>query len=185
MVFNEHDLHHRICDGASHMPRQFHVAPSLFGFLDRPSCIRSQRLSRKFTACKYRFSQFSEAESNMLTRTVRHTNTSLPTEFRSLYRLFLRVNSAVVLHHSPSKTQLHRLWRPVFDEAAFKIHRLQHHDVCSSERTNIVQWLYTWHRRGEFPSSLIMLSSEWCTEIFSGSYTFATRDRGGIKRTRP
>jgi len=73
---------------------------------------------------------------------------TLPVGFRSLYRLLLRANSAAVLHHSPSKTQVHRLWRPVFDEAALKIHRLQHRDVLPAEREHIVQWLYTWHKRG-------------------------------------
>lgn len=87
--------------------------------------------------------------------TLRHTNASLPTEFRSLYRLFLRANSAVVLHHSPSKTQVRRLWRPVFDEAAFKIHRLHHPDICSSERMNIVRWLYIWHKRVDHTLSLL------------------------------
>ncbi|KAG2127229.1 hypothetical protein DEU56DRAFT_531178 [Suillus clintonianus] len=87
--------------------------------------------------------------------TVIHTNASLSAEFRSLYRLFLRANSAVVLHHSPSKIQVRRLWRPVFDEAALKIHRLQHQDVHPPERTHIVQWLYTWHKRVDHTLSLL------------------------------
>lgn len=72
----------------------------------------------------------------------------LPAEFRSLYRLFLRANSASVLHHSPSKVQLNRLWRPVFDEAALKIHMLQRRDVDPTERGRMVEWFHTWHKRG-------------------------------------
>ncbi|OAX37401.1 hypothetical protein K503DRAFT_693426 [Rhizopogon vinicolor AM-OR11-026] len=81
--------------------------------------------------------------------------TVLPADFRSLYRLLLRANSAAVLHHSPSKIQVNRLWRPVFDEAALKIHRLQHPDVHSDEQEHMVQWLYTWHKRVDHTLSII------------------------------
>ncbi|KAG2073346.1 hypothetical protein BDR04DRAFT_1095274 [Suillus decipiens] len=91
----------------------------------------------------------------MPTKIVKHTNATLLADFRSLYRLFLRTNSAVVLHHSPSKTQILRLWRPVFDEAALQIHRLQHHDVRSSEHKQIVRWLHIWHRRVDHTLSLL------------------------------
>lgn len=91
----------------------------------------------------------------MPTRTVRRINTGLPSDFRSLYRLFLRTNSAVVLHHSSSKTQVRRLWRPVFNWAASNIYKLQTNDIHSSERENIVQWLYTWHKRMDHTLSLL------------------------------
>ncbi|KIK34836.1 hypothetical protein CY34DRAFT_613086 [Suillus luteus UH-Slu-Lm8-n1] len=84
---------------------------------------------------------------------MRHTG--LPSEFRSLYRLFLRTNSAVVLHHSPSKTQVRRLWRPVFNSAASIIQRLERKGIRSSEREYLVQWLYTWHKRVDHTLSLL------------------------------
>ncbi|KAG0700199.1 hypothetical protein DFH29DRAFT_933124 [Suillus ampliporus] len=106
---------------------------------------------------------YYEVQGNLLSSSINnilfdrdHPNiASLPVEFRSLYRLFLRANSAVVLYHSPSKTQVHRLWRPVFDEAALKIHKLQHHDVRPSERDHIVRWLYSWHKRVDHTLSLL------------------------------
>ncbi|KAF8957341.1 hypothetical protein BDZ97DRAFT_112138 [Flammula alnicola] len=71
----------------------------------------------------------------------------LPASFRSLYRLFLRTSSAVVLHHPRASRNLRRRWRPVFDEAA-KVTREVQHDSYSSERSkDRVEWLKTWHSR--------------------------------------
>lgn len=109
----------------------------------------------------------------------------LPTEFRSLYRLFLRANSAAVLHHSSSKIQVNRLWRPVFDEAALKIHSLQHPNVHLTEQERTVQWLHTWHKRSEYTNSFVsfIILSYAFLEITSGSHTFDIHERGSVART--
>ena len=64
----------------------------------------------------------------------------LPMKFRSVYRLFLRALSASVLHHPAATTNLRRLYRPVFVEAAA---------VCRSLDTPAAQrWMSEWHQRG-------------------------------------
>ena len=65
----------------------------------------------------------------------------LPTNFRSVYRLFLRALSASVLHHPVATTNLRRLYKPVFVQAAAINRSL---DPPAAQR-----WMSEWHQRGK------------------------------------
>jgi hypothetical protein len=71
----------------------------------------------------------------------------LPTTFTSLYRLFLRICSASVLHHRPATRNLRQLWRPTFDAAAKVTRELHSQDV--NTRNHGEGWLRLWEQRSE------------------------------------
>jgi hypothetical protein len=71
----------------------------------------------------------------------------LPSTFTGLYRLFLRMSSASVLHQRQAKKNLRKLWRPVFDDAAVVINKLQNDSVNTTERDALGNWLKVWEAR--------------------------------------
>ncbi|KAH8110458.1 hypothetical protein DFH11DRAFT_1514227 [Phellopilus nigrolimitatus] len=66
---------------------------------------------------------------------------TLPPEFTSLYRLFLRGTSASVLHHGPATRGLRRLYRPSFEAAAQSMKRIQAREIDPIEKEKIRIWL--------------------------------------------
>ncbi|KAJ6631393.1 hypothetical protein B0H10DRAFT_1772943 [Mycena sp. CBHHK59/15] len=71
----------------------------------------------------------------------------LPPTFTSLYRLFLRTSSASVLHHRTTTSNLRKLWRPSFEDAARVTVRLQSYSLSAVKRNELEIWLQTWHYR--------------------------------------
>ena len=77
----------------------------------------------------------------------------LPTNFKSLYRLFLRTTSAAVLHHPGATKNLRLRWRPLFTEAAkvTKVVEGSASDTSPDIRDAQIAWLKEWHTRGGYP----------------------------------
>jgi hypothetical protein len=73
----------------------------------------------------------------------------LPATFTSLYRLFLRICSASVLHHRPATRNLRQLWRPTFDAAAKVTRELQAGSQDANTRRHGEDWLKLWEQRSE------------------------------------
>lgn len=77
---------------------------------------------------------------------------SLPREFKSLYRLFLRTVSAAVLHHPQATRNLRRLWRPIFDAGAYVTKKYEKPVGKRSivpQHPFLGQWLKQWEQRGQ------------------------------------
>jgi len=73
----------------------------------------------------------------------------LPPSFTSLYRLFLRVSSASVLHHRAATRYVRTLWKPTFREAAVVIHKLQSPTLGISEKEKLERWRSLWELSSE------------------------------------
>ncbi len=73
----------------------------------------------------------------------------LPPSFTSLYRLFLRVSSASVLHHRAATRYVRTLWKPTFREAAVVIHELQSPTLGISEKEKLERWRSLWELSSE------------------------------------
>ncbi|KAJ7286924.1 hypothetical protein C8J57DRAFT_1215219 [Mycena rebaudengoi] len=71
----------------------------------------------------------------------------LPPTFTSIYRLFLRTSSASVLHHGSSTSNLRKLWRPAFEDAARVIGELQNSSLTTARRGELEFWLQAWNLR--------------------------------------
>jgi len=72
---------------------------------------------------------------------------SLSSELSSVYRLFLRATAVSVLHHPSATSNLRKLYRPIFTEAA----RVQFQiGTTHSPRTRKIlgKWLVDWNQRG-------------------------------------
>ncbi|KAJ7350790.1 hypothetical protein DFH08DRAFT_695495 [Mycena albidolilacea] len=82
----------------------------------------------------------------------------LPSDFTSLYRLFLRTSSASVLHQSKSTKTLRKLWRPTFEDAARATNRLQSNSLSAVRRNEVEIWLRTWHLRIDNTLALLYTS---------------------------
>lgn len=86
---------------------------------------------------------------------------TLPSNFTSLYRLFLRTTSAAVLHHPKSTRNLRRIWRPTFNAAASVIYQIRHERRDSLERQKLEHWFGIWNTRStkstHFPFSRLTL----------------------------
>jgi len=73
----------------------------------------------------------------------------LPATFTSLYRLFLRICSASVLHHKPATRNLRQLWRPTFTTAAKVTRELQAGPQDANTRKLKEDWLTAWEQRSK------------------------------------
>ena len=88
----------------------------------------------------------------------------LPASFTSLYRLFLRLSSASVLHYRPAKLNLIARYRPAFEEAA-KLTALV--ETAGSEKLDpiAVKALRTWHERSMLYFSPCISRSDSSTPV--------------------
>ncbi|KAF8161739.1 hypothetical protein K438DRAFT_1619017 [Mycena galopus ATCC 62051] len=93
----------------------------------------------------------------------------LPSDFTSLYRLFLRTSSASVLHQSKGAKALRRLWRPAFENAALVTNQLQNTSLSTARRNELELWLRTWHLR--IDNTLAMLYTSCKTRGLSHRLT--------------
>jgi hypothetical protein len=80
----------------------------------------------------------------------------LPSTFTSLYRTFLRTQSASVLHHKVAKRNLRKLWRPVFDDAIVVVKKLQNGASDNADGERLEKWLRTWECRSEFYFAVVV-----------------------------
>ncbi|KAA1470506.1 hypothetical protein DENSPDRAFT_879758 [Dentipellis sp. KUC8613] len=69
---------------------------------------------------------------------------TVPSSFRSAYRLFLRAVSASVLHNKHAKRDLIRIWRPSFHDAAKVICKRDDRSLSAAERQRCEQWVDHW-----------------------------------------
>lgn len=88
----------------------------------------------------------------------------LPSTFKSLYRLFLRVASASVLHHPRASRNLRRRWRPTFNDAARITRGIQQETESESDRQVRIEWLDEWNKR----STLLKLPTARTTTLTGG-----------------
>lgn len=73
---------------------------------------------------------------------------SVPAEFKSVYRLFLRSICRSAAGDRRAFWSLRRLWRPVFRAAARNIVKLD--DARrQAEHENLRLWIETWDQRGK------------------------------------
>jgi hypothetical protein len=93
----------------------------------------------------------------------------LPSTFTSLYRTFLRTQSASVLHHKVAKRNLRKLWRPVFDDAVVVVKKLQNGASDNADRERLEKWLQTWECRSEF--GFVVVVNIGPSNFRSGPYT--------------
>jgi hypothetical protein len=78
------------------------------------------------------------------------SNLKLPASFTSLYRLFIRATPPAVLHHAAATRRLRRLYRPIFQEAALAIRKLEdQQNLSNGERRHLNDWLDEFDKRGE------------------------------------
>ncbi|KAL1741750.1 hypothetical protein HDZ31DRAFT_44764 [Schizophyllum fasciatum] len=87
---------------------------------------------------------------------------SLPTTFKSLYRLTLRTASAAVLHHPHATRYLRQLYRPAFEDAIGAVTRLQAASSSPHTRRDITllrNWYVEWGHRVDNALSLMYHAS--------------------------
>ncbi|PFH45601.1 hypothetical protein AMATHDRAFT_158607 [Amanita thiersii Skay4041] len=82
------------------------------------------------------------------------------TNFRSLYRLFLRSVSASVLHHPQATRNLRRLWRPIFESGSRVMRELDNFPAGSKEYEQRQQWLKLWNQRLDNTLAFLYNSSQ-------------------------
>lgn len=72
----------------------------------------------------------------------------LPSEFKSVYRLFLRTLSRATTPDRTAFFLLRRLWRPVFRTAGRNIMKMDN-SGRQDQHENLRRWLETWDERGK------------------------------------
>jgi hypothetical protein len=72
---------------------------------------------------------------------------SLSSNLASVYRLFLRATTASVLHHSTATSNLRKLYRPIFTEAA-RVESQSRTTKDPETREALQKWLIDWNERG-------------------------------------
>ncbi|KAJ7133742.1 hypothetical protein C8R43DRAFT_644917 [Mycena crocata] len=112
----------------------------------------------------------------------------LPSEFTSLYRLFLRTAAASVLHQPQATKSLRKLWRPVFEDAARVTTRLQADALSAAYRNDLEIWLQTWHLRVD--NTLVLLYNSCTTRGLSHQLTrnlsfLLQREQDRINKRKP
>ncbi|KAI0688458.1 hypothetical protein BC835DRAFT_1284607 [Cytidiella melzeri] len=83
---------------------------------------------------------------------------SLPADFKSVYRLFLRATASATLHSPRGTRHLRRQWKPFFQEAAIK-HRKLHDSNHEAEHQSLCAWLNEWDRTVDNTMLLLYNSS--------------------------
>ncbi|TRM68914.1 hypothetical protein BD626DRAFT_2917 [Schizophyllum amplum] len=87
---------------------------------------------------------------------------TLPSSFKSLYRLTLRTASASVLHHRHATRYLRQLYRPAFEDAIAVITRIQQKPDDPRTKQDIARlrdWYIEWGRRVDNALALMYQSS--------------------------
>ncbi|KAJ2997216.1 hypothetical protein NUW54_g7152 [Trametes sanguinea] len=84
---------------------------------------------------------------------------TLPSTFRSHYRLFLRAISAAVLAQPDATSRLRKLWRPVFDEAAKVIQQIEDEQTSTAKRELLVHCYTRWEQRADNTIPLLYSSA--------------------------
>jgi len=107
---------------------------------------------------------------------------ALPPSFTSLYRLFLRLSSASVLHYQPAKLNLIARYRPAFEEAA-KLTVLVESTGPGKVDPIAVNALRTWHEQSAPEFLSVMFHALTCHP--SGQYALVTVEFGTVSRSPP
>ncbi|KAI0087100.1 hypothetical protein BDY19DRAFT_893492 [Irpex rosettiformis] len=83
---------------------------------------------------------------------------ALSAEFKSVYRLFLRGTASATPQSTRSTKILRRHWRPIFEEAAMKMTRLNDPN-CHAEHAELSTWMRVWDKKLDNILSILYTSS--------------------------
>ncbi|KAI0343482.1 hypothetical protein BDW22DRAFT_1328209 [Trametopsis cervina] len=86
------------------------------------------------------------------------TGATLPADFKSVYRLFLRATSSATLHSTRSTKLLRRHWKPFFQEAAITITKLQD-PACAADHPRLQHRMRIWEQRADNTVSMLYNAS--------------------------